>query len=81
MFHYKDDVGWKKKVDEMQLSYRCCGVKDYKDWFHISWLQTTYVPKGGELTGYIKLSDCHCKIFISPDDEEHLVVLKLSQCE
>ena len=50
--HYKDDVGWKKKVDEMQLSYRCCGVKDYKDWFRISWLQIKYVPKGGEMTGY-----------------------------
>jgi len=54
MFHYKTDMSWKVKVDQLQLSYRCCGVRDYKDWFLISWLKAIYVPKGGELTGYIR---------------------------
>jgi len=45
-------------MDEMQLSYRCCGVKDFKDWFRISWLQTKYVPLQGDLTGYVH---CHNK--------------------
>lgn len=54
MWYYKDSVGWKKKMDEMQLSYRCCGVKDYKDWFKTSWIQSDYVPKGGEMTGYVQ---------------------------
>jgi len=54
MFHYKTSVVWKKKVDEIQSSYRCCGVKDYKDWFRVSWIQTTYLPKEGEMTGYVE---------------------------
>jgi len=51
VFHYKTDIKWKKKVDEMQLSYRCCGVKDYQDWFRYSWVEKSYADKGGEMTG------------------------------
>ena len=54
MFHYKNDIKWKTKVDEMQLSYRCCGVKSYKDWFRYSWVEKTNVAKEGEMTGYMQ---------------------------
>jgi len=54
LFHYKTGIKWKTKVDEIQLSYRCCGVKDFRDWFRYSWVEKTYVAKGGEMTGYTR---------------------------
>ena len=54
LFHYKTSIKWKTMVDEMQSTYRCCGVNDYKDWFRYSWVDKNYVAKGGDMTGYMQ---------------------------
>ncbi|XP_071081312.1 photoreceptor outer segment membrane glycoprotein 2-like [Haliotis cracherodii] len=40
---YKSDQGIKEAVDRLQLDFRCCASKTYRDWFHVSWISNKYI--------------------------------------
>ncbi|XP_060571339.1 peripherin-2-like [Ruditapes philippinarum] len=43
MSSYKDRVTVKAEVDTMQISFECCGIRSYKDWFYVTWMQPEFV--------------------------------------
>ena len=43
MSQYKERSGIKGVIDDMQMTYRCCGSIDFKDWFETSWIQSRFV--------------------------------------
>ncbi|XP_033736300.1 peripherin-2-like [Pecten maximus] len=54
MRSYKDDRAKKRELDTLQISYRCCGVSSYTDWFHVSWVHEEYISEAKKtlLTSY-----------------------------
>ncbi|XP_060081665.1 peripherin-2-like [Ylistrum balloti] len=45
MLDYKNDRMKKRELDTLQISYKCCGVTSYTDWFHVSWIHEEYIPE------------------------------------
>jgi len=33
----------KELIDQLQITYQCCGASEYQDWFNVSWISTSYV--------------------------------------
>ncbi|OWF38628.1 peripherin-2-like [Mizuhopecten yessoensis] len=45
MRSYKNDRVKKIELDNLQISYKCCGVRSYTDWFHVSWIHEEYISE------------------------------------
>lgn len=43
MVAYNTTETAKERVDVLQIAYQCCGLKNYRDWFHVAWYNTKYV--------------------------------------
>ncbi|XP_054015512.1 peripherin-2-like [Hylaeus anthracinus] len=39
MKRYYTDVTWKRRIDDMQIRMRCCGIDSFDDWHKTYWLQ------------------------------------------
>lgn len=40
---YKSDNVIKEELDDLQITYQCCGSGKYSDWFHVSWINEDYL--------------------------------------
>ena len=43
MGQYKSEIKAKMEIDTMQIAYKCCGGRDFRDWFQISWIKKSVV--------------------------------------
>lgn|SRR6218665_185491 len=38
MKEYRTDMKAKSQIDDLQVTYKCCGSEDYTDWFRVPWI-------------------------------------------
>lgn len=51
MKKYKNDPDVKPEIDDLQMTYECCGSKNYKDWYNVSWVASKYLDTGNGFIG------------------------------
>ena len=52
---YQEMDLWKQELDQLQITYRCCGAGGPSDWYNIRWLPEKYFDSVGYLLrlGYL----------------------------
>ncbi|KAG8187379.1 hypothetical protein JTE90_016925 [Oedothorax gibbosus] len=54
-----NENGLRETWDHIQEQFKCCGVKNYRDWYHISaWPDKPWVPQSCCLQNFSNVSSC-----------------------
>ena len=62
MNSYSTRINDKRVMDELQLSYQCCGAKGYRDWFHVVWVKEEKLSDKIDWMSSVPFSCCQSDI-------------------